>query len=620
MIRFPLRLLLSSVLLAACATGGEVPGTILPGRTETGSIAGDYLQGRFAAGTNAIDRAAAAYADAAETGDEAVLVERAFAYALSSGDIEAAERYARTLIARAEGPRREEPDWRGAVEADMPLLTLAAVAFEEGDEDEALAILSRDYGSAIGGSLAFLLKGWALYEEEGLEAAAMHLREAPDGIFTGFVPLHLGLMFDLEGQEEAARAAYSAALRTDAADMALIALAGLLEREDDPEAADLYRRMSEGQGFVRRVGRLGLARLGEPLDGEADEFIRVARKTDKRLASDAEEGAALAFLNFAWAGFGQAMSEREAAARAGFDGLELYLDAPLSFAQLSAHVGTGAEGAPRYLAAAIAQVYGQDELAERQARAISPASWFYNYAAISRAEALVGMEREAEAIDSLRRYLRQDALSPEVFATLANLLQFEGRYEEAADAATQAIEAAARLSSEETRAENLWRYYFARGAGYAEAGSWPRAEDDLKRALGLAPEEPAVLNYLGYSYVERGERLDEAFDMIRRALELEPTSGAITDSLGWAHYQLGEYEEAVRLLERAVELSPGDDVITDHLGDAYWQVGRRKEAEYEWRRVLEIEELDEELEEAVRAKLRGEAPTPGALAAANLDA
>nr|WP_246408862.1 tetratricopeptide repeat protein [Parvularcula dongshanensis] len=293
--------------------------------------------------------------------------------------------------------------------------------------------------------------------------------------------------------------------------------------------------------------------------------------------------------------------------------MALYLNVPLSFAQLSLLLDDE-RNAAHYIVGAITAAYDQPALSAAALDQVEETSWLYNYAVIDRADALLDLGREDEAISLLTDYAKQDALAPDVYLRLADLYASDDRWDQSARAATEAIRIVETLSSDDTRAQNLWRYRFARGVGYVDAGDWPKGEEDLQAALTLAPDEPLVLNYLGYSYVERGERLEEALSMIERALELEPNSGAITDSLGWAHYQLGNYEQAVEYLERAVELEPGDDVITDHLGDAYWQLGRHKEASFEWRRVLEIEELTPELRNTVRGKLTGDAPAPGALA------
>jgi tetratricopeptide (TPR) repeat protein len=131
-----------------------------------------------------------------------------------------------------------------------------------------------------------------------------------------------------------------------------------------------------------------------------------------------------------------------------------------------------------------------------------------------------------------------------------------------------------------------WAVYFQRGIAYERLKEWEQAEPNFKKALELNPEQPQVLNYLGYSWVDKNLHLDEAMDMIRRAVELRPNDGYIVDSLGWAHYRLGQFDEAVVELERAIELRAGDPTINDHLGDVYWRVGRKVEAVYQWNRAL----------------------------------
>ena len=133
-----------------------------------------------------------------------------------------------------------------------------------------------------------------------------------------------------------------------------------------------------------------------------------------------------------------------------------------------------------------------------------------------------------------------------------------------------------------------WQLYYMRGVALAEADHWPQAEPDLKKALALKPDDPEVLNYLGFSWVDRGEHLAEAKAMIEKAAAERPDSGAIIDSLGWACYRLGDYKNAVAQLERAVSLEAADADINDHLGDAYFRIGRVVEARYQWQRVLTL--------------------------------
>jgi tetratricopeptide (TPR) repeat protein len=148
-----------------------------------------------------------------------------------------------------------------------------------------------------------------------------------------------------------------------------------------------------------------------------------------------------------------------------------------------------------------------------------------------------------------------------------------------------------------------WSLYYVRGIAYERSKQWPKAEADLKRALELSPEQPLVMNYLGYSWIDQGVNLDEGMKLIRRAVELRPDDGYIVDSLGWAHYRLGQFDDAVRELERAVELRPQDPVMNDHLGDAYWRVGRKIEARFQWSHAKEMEPEKDDLAK-IEAKLK----------------
>jgi Flp pilus assembly protein TadD len=144
--------------------------------------------------------------------------------------------------------------------------------------------------------------------------------------------------------------------------------------------------------------------------------------------------------------------------------------------------------------------------------------------------------------------------------------------------------------------------HYTRGIAQHKLSNWSAAEADFRSALALKPDQPQVLNYLGYSLVERNEKLGEALGMIETAAAARPDNGAIIDSLGWVMFQLGNYEDAVDHLELAASLEPVDPVINDHLGDGYWAVGRKTEARFQWQRALS---LDPDQTEAarIRAKL-----------------
>ena len=152
-----------------------------------------------------------------------------------------------------------------------------------------------------------------------------------------------------------------------------------------------------------------------------------------------------------------------------------------------------------------------------------------------------------------------------------------------------------------------WRLNYFRAMAYERAGRWPEAESDLQKALALAPNQPEILNYLGYSWADRGEHLPEALQMLIKAYNANPNSGAIIDSLGWAYYRMGQYDRAVQQLERAVVLDASDPDVNNHLGDAYWRLDRKLEARFQWQRVLSLAPDDK-----TRAEVEAKQDRPGA--------
>ena len=191
---------------------------------------------------------------------------------------------------------------------------------------------------------------------------------------------------------------------------------------------------------------------------------------------------------------------------------------------------------------------------------------------------------------------QREPTRPDSLIALGDLLRGEDRFAEAEAAYTRALQ---RVPAIDRR---HWRLLYARGIAYERTKRWPQAEADLLKALELEPEQPFVLNYLGYSWVDQGLNLDRAKAMLHRAVELRPEDGFIVDSLGWAYFRLGEHDKAVTYLERAVELEPGDPVINDHLGDGYWRVGRMREARFQWQRALTFEP-EPELATVIQDKL-----------------
>ncbi|MEM8878881.1 MAG: tetratricopeptide repeat protein, partial [Pseudomonadota bacterium] len=201
---------------------------------------------------------------------------------------------------------------------------------------------------------------------------------------------------------------------------------------------------------------------------------------------------------------------------------------------------------------------------------------------LNRARAMNELEMTEEALKLVAEVAEANP-GQEVFFTEASILHGHKDYLRAADAYTRAIANAGEI------AESDWYLFYYRGMVRERGKRWPDAERDFKRALELNSEQPYVLNYLGYTWIDMGINLEQALEMVRKAVALRPQDGDITDSLGWAYYRLGDYEEAVKYLERAVELRPEEPVIHDHLGDAYWKVGRKREARFQWAHARDLD-------------------------------
>ncbi|MEJ6396740.1 tetratricopeptide repeat protein [Yoonia sp. 208BN28-4] len=236
---------------------------------------------------------------------------------------------------------------------------------------------------------------------------------------------------------------------------------------------------------------------------------------------------------------------------------------------------------------------GRYEMSNAAYAQVSPDDPAYMEAEIGRADALRKADRLEASIEVLQALSRLFPEEARIYATKGDVLRRMDKEAEANAAYTTALD----LYAPDDPA--IWFVRYTRAITYFMLDQWPEAEADFRAALAIRPEQPQVLNFLGYSLVERGEKLPEALDMIERAVAAQPDNGAIVDSLGWVYFQLGRYQDAVAPMERAASLEPVDPVINDHLGDVYWAVGREIEAQFQWNRALSF---DPEEEEAIRIR------------------
>jgi tetratricopeptide (TPR) repeat protein len=390
----------------------------------------------------------------------------------------------------------------------------------------------------------------------------------------------------------------------------------LLDFFDDPEAGVAYDSVVKGNlgGSFRIVQHMGeyyerhgqpdksraiYDKLREDLPGttllEGVDARLKAGKKPKKLLRSARDGAAEALFSIA-------NSLRRQQAR----------ETALVLVRLALHLR------PDFAMALIltADIL-EDDHRPAEANAIyakvDPASPFRLPADLSRARNLDTLKETDAAIAIYNEIAKRRPTDAEPATQLGNLYRRHERWPEAIAAYSDAFK---RIGTLEQR---HWRLLYARGIAYERAKRWADAELDFIKALEFEPEQPFVLNYLGYSWIDQGLNLDRAQDMIRRAVKLRPKDGFIVDSLGWGYYRVGKYAEAVTELERAVEIRPQDPVINDHLGDAYWRVGRKLEARFQWHRALSLNP-DKEVEARVREKLEKGLGAPDPLPASAKEA
>ena len=225
----------------------------------------------------------------------------------------------------------------------------------------------------------------------------------------------------------------------------------------------------------------------------------------------------------------------------------------------------------------------QYDAALEAARQVKSGSVLSGLADAQIAAILTAMERDKEALDKLEAAAKAPGADAEAWANLGQAYHDADRYDDAIEAYRKAQ--ALPIANEAM----AWQLWFMTGAAEEARGDWEAAEVAFRKALEIAPKESLTLNYLGYTLLDRGQKVDEAIDLIEQAHALAPDNGHITDSLGWAQYRQGDYAAAVETLEKAITSVPGDTTINDHLGDAYWQVGRRIEARFRWRAALQGE-------------------------------
>jgi tetratricopeptide (TPR) repeat protein len=550
--RSALRGLAPAALLLPLLVLGR-PALALPTTDDLGlnSLAGSYLAARTADAGKDFQSAASFYRSAlAADPSNLFLLERAVVLTAAAGDVQEAIELARKLVAEA-------PTSHAA------LLIVAVDQIRAGRPAEAAKTLDTASAGVLADLTEGLITAWALFGEGEIDKALDGLAKLKgEPWYEPFKRLHSGHISLAAGRTEEAlkffgeaREADANAVRITEAYARALAVAG---RKADAEAA-----LEE---FLTRFPDNALARaaLGEVKAGRG------------HLATVATPAAGTAE---ALAGIGAAVGQEGGLEVASFYlRLALYLDPQTAG-------GLGALSLGNLLDAS-----DQGEAAIAVFKSVGPDAPFRALGFLRAALALDRMDRTEEAEQAFKQALADDPEDLQAYIAYGNMLRGRERFAEAEGIYSQAL---ARIPQP---GRGDWTLLYFRGIAYERTKQWDKAEADFKRALQLYPDQPLVLNYLGYTWVDMGRNLQEALAMIRKAVELRPNDGFIVDSLGWAYYRLGRYADAVTELERAIALKPEDPTINDHLGDAYWRLGRELEAQFQWRHARDFGAEGTELE------------------------
>ncbi len=526
------------LLLAGCA---NMQGFKHPANTDADREANafsTYLSARFAAGEHEMPRAARYYAQSLKNDPgNASILSLAFFYATTSGNVEGSGKFATQIIAQT-------PDERSA------RLALAVIAFKHKDFAEARKNLSLSAKGPFQALVVSLFDGWAAAAGGDAAGAMADMKQlsAQSGA-EGLAAFHTALIADFLGRPEA-EADYQKAILTNRVSPRVIQAYGVfLERAGrGADARAVYDKFL-GEGAITPIAKEGLARIAA--GKKPDPFMR-----------NAEDGVAESLF-----GMAASLNDRQSAdVSILYLRMALYLRPDLALANL--------------LLADRFETLGKYDDAVAIYRQIDKSSPYYRMAATQAAIDESRLDKKSVALADLRILAQAFPDDTENWIALGDAYRDQNDH----DAAIEAYDHAEKTIAKPDKRD--WPLFYARAMSQDAAKHWDKAEADINIALKLSPDQPELLNYLGYSWVDRNQHIAEALVMLEKARQLRPYDGYIVDSVGWAYYRLGRYDDAARTLEAAVLLVPGDPTVNNHLGDALWKAGRRIDARFQWNHAL----------------------------------
>ena len=528
---------------------------------KTLTTSGSYLAARHASVERDASSAAAFYRSALRTDPKNnELLDRAFISSLADGDIDEAVKLADRILAQDKNNR-------------VARLVIGVRDLKQKKYASAQANINQSIRGPITDLVATLLSAWATYGAGDTKTAVANIDKltGPEW-YPIFKDLHSGLILELAGKEKDAGVRLERAYKLEDS-MLRVAddyARWLSRNKDSTSAVAIY------EAFDKKLPR-------HPLVQEGLRETKGGKKLPP-LVDSPQSGAAEALY-----GIGASLTRR---------GGE---DLALVYLQLALYLAPNHPMALLSLADLYESVK-KPQMAIKVYERMPASSPLRRNAQIQLAINLDAADRSDEAIKILRNITAEDPKDLEALMALGNVERGRKKFTDCAQSYSRGIDALP-----PTTDKNTWIYYYYRGICEERSKQWSKAEADMRKALELQPEQPHVLNYLGYSWIDQGINLDEGMKMIKRAVDQRPDDGYIVDSLGWAYYRIGNYEDAVKNLERAIDLKPEDPTINDHLGDAYWRVGRTLEAKFQWAHARDLKPEPEDLPK-IEAKIENGLP------------
>jgi tetratricopeptide (TPR) repeat protein len=534
------------------------------------TVSGSWLAARHANVERDSNSAAAFYRSALRTDPKNnELLDRAFISSLADGDIDEAVKLAERILTVDKSNR-------------VARLVIGVRDLKAKKYASAQLNINQSIRGPITDLVATLLSGWASYGDTKTAVANIDKLTGPE-MYSIFKDLHSGMILELAGKEKEAGVRLERAYK---ANDSMVRIADdyarwLSRNKDDAAASAIY------EAFDKKLPR-------HPLVLEGLRETKAGKKLAP-LVDSPQAGAAEALY-----GIGASLT------RQGGE------DLALVYLQLALYLSPNHPLALLSLADLFESVK-KPAMAIKIYERMPANSPLKRNAQIQLATNLDAADRSDEAIKILKGVTAEDSKDIEAIMALGNIERGRKKFADCVQTYSQGIDVLP-AASEKTN----WVYYYYRGICEERSKQWSKAEADMRKALDLQPEQPHVLNYLGYSWIDQGINLDEGMKMIKRAVDQRPDDGYIVDSLGWAYFRIGNYEDAVKNLERAIDLKPEDPTINDHLGDAYWRIGRTLEARFQWAHARDLKPEPEELPK-IEAKIENGLPDDPSSSAASAD-